>query len=243
MNTKVSLISLGCAKNLVDSEHMLARLRAAGCEITQDMAEAEVAVINTCGFIESAKTEAIETILETAQYKQTGALRGLAVTGCLLAFLLTLAARIKAGTVFSNTLIWMLCKAIALGCRRASAALPLTWRVVVGFLLGLGAGEGHLAFIGMDVDGGLLLMADQFSVFVPALRAVVMGDELLLPAGKLIAVFRVGMVFEAAVDALPLQGNGGQDQGVGGTEHHHRGDGGENPPETPAALSPGGILG
>ena len=51
MNTKVSLISLGCAKNLVDSEHMLARLRAAGCEITQDMAEAEVAVINTCGFI------------------------------------------------------------------------------------------------------------------------------------------------------------------------------------------------
>ena len=83
MNTKVSLISLGCAKNLVDSEHMLARLRAAGCEITQDMAEAEVAVINTCGFIESAKTEAIETILETAQYKQTGALRGLVVTGCL----------------------------------------------------------------------------------------------------------------------------------------------------------------
>ena len=86
-------------------------------------------------------------------------------------------------------------------------------------------------------------MADQVPVFVPALRAVVMGDEFFLPAGKLIAVLRVGMVFEAAIDALPLQRNGGQDQGIGGAEHHHRGDGGENPPETPAALSPGGILG
>lgn len=83
MNTKVGLISLGCAKNLVDSEHMLARLREAGCEIVDDMAEAEVAVINTCGFIESAKAEAIETILDTAAYKQAGTLRGLVVTGCL----------------------------------------------------------------------------------------------------------------------------------------------------------------
>ena len=80
MNTKVGLISLGCAKNLVDSEHMLARLRQAGCEIVDDMNEAEVGIINTCGFIESAKAEAIETILETAQCKQ-GKMQGLVVRG------------------------------------------------------------------------------------------------------------------------------------------------------------------
>ena len=81
---KIGLISLGCAKNLVDSEHMLALLRAAGWEITEDMAEADVGVVNTCGFIEAAKSEAIETILETAQFKQTGKMKGLVVTGCLV---------------------------------------------------------------------------------------------------------------------------------------------------------------
>ena len=81
---KIGLISLGCAKNLVDSEHMLALLRAAGWEIIEDMAEADVGVVNTCGFIEAAKSEAIETILETAQYKQTGKMKGLVVTGCLV---------------------------------------------------------------------------------------------------------------------------------------------------------------
>lgn len=81
---KIGLVSLGCAKNLVDSEHMLALLRAAGWEITEDMAEADVGVVNTCGFIEAAKSEAIETILETAQYKQTGNMKGLVVTGCLV---------------------------------------------------------------------------------------------------------------------------------------------------------------
>lgn len=81
---KIGLISLGCAKNLVDSEHMLALLRAAGWEITEDMAEADVGVVNTCGFIEAAKSEAIETILETAQYKRIGSMKGLVVTGCLV---------------------------------------------------------------------------------------------------------------------------------------------------------------
>lgn len=81
---KLGLISLGCSKNLVDSEHMLSRLRAAGWEITDDMAEADVGVVNTCGFIESAKTEAIETILETARHKQAGKMKGLVVTGCLV---------------------------------------------------------------------------------------------------------------------------------------------------------------
>ena len=81
---KIGLISLGCAKNLLDSEHMLALLRAAGWEITEDMAEADVGVVNTCGFIEAAKSEAIETILDVAQYKQTGRMKGLVVTGCLV---------------------------------------------------------------------------------------------------------------------------------------------------------------
>ena len=81
---KLGLISLGCAKNLVDSEHMLSLMRDAGWEITEDMSEADVGVVNTCGFIEAAKTEAIETILETAQYKQTGSMKGLVVTGCLV---------------------------------------------------------------------------------------------------------------------------------------------------------------
>lgn len=83
MNTKIGLISLGCSKNLVDSEHMLALLRKEGCEIVPDVADAEVAIINTCGFIEAAKQEAIDTILETAEYKKTGSLKGLIVTGCL----------------------------------------------------------------------------------------------------------------------------------------------------------------
>lgn len=81
--TKIGLISLGCAKNLVDSEHMLARLRDAGYAITDDITEAEVGIVNTCGFIEAAKTEAIETILDVARYKEQGKLRGLIVTGCL----------------------------------------------------------------------------------------------------------------------------------------------------------------
>ena len=81
---KIGLISLGCAKNLVDSEHMLALLRAAGWEVTEDMAEPDVGVVNTCGFIEAAKSEAIETILDVAQYKQTGRMKGLVVTGCLV---------------------------------------------------------------------------------------------------------------------------------------------------------------
>nr|WP_297174463.1 30S ribosomal protein S12 methylthiotransferase RimO [uncultured Agathobaculum sp.] len=81
---KIGLISLGCAKNLVDSEHMLARLRAAGWEITEDMGEADVGVVNTCGFIEAAKSEAIETILDVAQYKQRGRMKGLVVTGCMV---------------------------------------------------------------------------------------------------------------------------------------------------------------
>lgn len=80
---KLYLISLGCAKNLVDSELMLGRLRQAGWAITQDPAEAEAIVVNTCSFIESAVDESIDTILEAAAYKKKGSCRRLIVAGCL----------------------------------------------------------------------------------------------------------------------------------------------------------------
>ena len=81
---KVGFISLGCPKNLVDSEVMLGHLKLKGFTITHRMEEAEVLVVNTCGFIESAKTESIETILEAASMKQKGACRKLVVAGCMV---------------------------------------------------------------------------------------------------------------------------------------------------------------
>ncbi|MBQ6000198.1 MAG: 30S ribosomal protein S12 methylthiotransferase RimO [Clostridia bacterium] len=82
MSTRVAMISLGCPKNQVEAERMLAMLADAGCELVGDTAEAQVAVINTCGFIDSAKQEAIDHILEMAALKEEG-LRGIVVTGCL----------------------------------------------------------------------------------------------------------------------------------------------------------------
>ena len=79
----VGMVSLGCAKNLVDSENMLGMLRERGHEIVADPAAAEIIFVNTCGFIESAKQESIDTILEMAEYKKTGNLKQLFVTGCL----------------------------------------------------------------------------------------------------------------------------------------------------------------
>ena len=65
----VSIVSLGCAKNLVDSERMLAALKKGGYTLTAEPADADIAIVNTCGFIQSAKEEAIETILEIAELK------------------------------------------------------------------------------------------------------------------------------------------------------------------------------
>ena len=79
----VGVISLGCAKNQVDTERMLGLLTAAGFEITNQPSEADVLIVNTCGFIESAKQESINAILEMAQYKQGGKCTRLVVTGCL----------------------------------------------------------------------------------------------------------------------------------------------------------------
>ena len=79
----VGVISLGCAKNQVDTERMLGLLRRFGYGFTPDPREAEVLIVNTCGFIDPAKEESIHTILEMAQYKQTGRCRVLVATGCL----------------------------------------------------------------------------------------------------------------------------------------------------------------
>ncbi len=80
---KVSMVSLGCPKNQVDAEQMLYTLKNAGFELTPAESEADAIIINTCGFIEDAKAEAIENILEAAKYKDEGKLKALIVTGCL----------------------------------------------------------------------------------------------------------------------------------------------------------------
>lgn len=80
---KVGMISLGCAKNRVDSEVMLGLIKNAGYELTNDCSDADIVVVNTCGFIESSKQEAIDTILEVAELKKTGKLSGIVVAGCL----------------------------------------------------------------------------------------------------------------------------------------------------------------
>ena len=83
-NEKVFLISLGCAKNLVDSEHMLGILDASGLKITEQVEEADIAVVNTCGFLQTAVEESIDVILETARLKTSGKLNRLIVAGCFV---------------------------------------------------------------------------------------------------------------------------------------------------------------
>ena len=83
MNKKIGMVSLGCPKNQVDAEIMLYRLKEAGYEITGNEGEADLVIVNTCGFIEDAKREAIDNILELGQLKEDGSLKGLIVTGCL----------------------------------------------------------------------------------------------------------------------------------------------------------------
>src|SRR4051794_5449897 len=80
---KIGLISLGCPKNLVDSEVMLGLAQRAGHELTRDASDADVLVVNTCAFIDAAKQESIDTILEMAQHKKNGQCRKLIVTGCM----------------------------------------------------------------------------------------------------------------------------------------------------------------
>lgn len=83
MAVKVGMVSLGCAKNQVDGEMLMASLKNAGFELSDDAALADVAIVNTCGFIASAKQESIDEILELATLKKEGRIKKLVVTGCL----------------------------------------------------------------------------------------------------------------------------------------------------------------
>lgn len=83
MNFKVGMISLGCPKNQVDGEIMLEKLNSNGFDISPTIEGSDIMIINTCGFIEDAKKEAIDTILEVAQYKEAGLVSSIVVTGCL----------------------------------------------------------------------------------------------------------------------------------------------------------------
>lgn len=83
MAIRIGMVSLGCPKNQVDAEIMLAELKARDFELVPDAALAEVVVINTCGFIEEAKQESIDQIIEFGKLKQEGRIKMLVVTGCL----------------------------------------------------------------------------------------------------------------------------------------------------------------
>ena len=82
--TKVGVISLGCTKNLVDTEVMLGHLDRAGCAFVKDAGDADVLIVNTCGFIDAAREESVRTILEAARLKTTGRLKRLVVAGCMV---------------------------------------------------------------------------------------------------------------------------------------------------------------
>src|SRR3984893_6305183 len=82
--TKVGFVSLGCPKNLVDSEVMMGMLAQAGAELTPNAEDADVIVVNTCSFIGSAQQESIDTILEMARHKTSGRAKRLVVAGCLV---------------------------------------------------------------------------------------------------------------------------------------------------------------
>ena len=82
-NLKLLFVSLGCDKNLVDTEFMLGMLRDDGIEMTDDEQEADIIIVNTCCFINDAKEESINTILEMAELKKEARLKSLIVTGCL----------------------------------------------------------------------------------------------------------------------------------------------------------------
>src|SRR5438067_6797838 len=82
--TKVGFVSLGCPKNLVDSEVMMGMLTQVGAELTHRLEDADVIVVNTCSFIDSAQQESVNTILEMARHKTAGRARKLVVAGCLV---------------------------------------------------------------------------------------------------------------------------------------------------------------
>ena len=83
LSRQISFVSLGCDKNTVDSEIMISLLAERGYALTKDDEKADVIIVNTCGFIQDAKEESIQTIIEMGGYKEVGACKALIVTGCL----------------------------------------------------------------------------------------------------------------------------------------------------------------
>ena len=83
MTQKIKVVTLGCEKNLVDSEIMSGLVHERGYKLTDDKEEATVIIVNTCGFIDAAKAESVNTILDMAELKQTANLKALIVSGCL----------------------------------------------------------------------------------------------------------------------------------------------------------------
>src|ERR1051325_108129 len=80
---KINIVTLGCSKNVVDSEELMSQLRHNGLELTSETGETDTAIINTCGFIEAAKQESIDSILEAVELKKSGVIRRVVVMGCL----------------------------------------------------------------------------------------------------------------------------------------------------------------
>src|SRR5512139_643471 len=81
--TTVAMLTLGCARNEVDSEELAGRLEAGGFRLVADAADAETVVVNTCGFVEAAKKDSVDTLLEAADLKEDGATRAVVAVGCL----------------------------------------------------------------------------------------------------------------------------------------------------------------
>ena len=83
MTTSVALVTLGCARNEVDSEELAGRLAAGGFTLVADPADADTVVVNTCGFVEQAKKDSVDTLLEAADLKDSGRTRAVVAVGCL----------------------------------------------------------------------------------------------------------------------------------------------------------------
>ncbi|MFC1575976.1 hypothetical protein ACFL5A_04975, partial [Gemmatimonadota bacterium] len=81
---RIGLVTLGCDKNTVDSEHMMAALVGHGARVTSEVEDSEVVIVNTCGFIEAAKEQSIETILEACQLKEAGEVKAVVAVGCMV---------------------------------------------------------------------------------------------------------------------------------------------------------------
>src|SRR4051812_49762495 len=81
--TTVAMVTLGCARNEVDSEELAGRLEAGGFRLVEDPASAGTVVVNTCGFVEAAKKDSVDTLLEAADLKQSGSTRSVVAVGCL----------------------------------------------------------------------------------------------------------------------------------------------------------------